>query len=294
MIEYLLGNFMVNTGIITKEDLKRVLDIQDKARMKIGVLAVMEGYMTNEQVRQVLFTQSIMDKKFGEIAIEKGFLSEEQVEELLQKQGNEYLAFIQRLIDENLCSIEEADAIIYGFQIENGFTNEQIEKFKQCDIDGIVEMYLPVGAVEYKNLAVMAVKAAIRMIDRHAYIGQGYMTDVYHAAAPVTQLLEGDTDITSGMADINGGMCSVATIFGRVPYEELDEDTQDACGEFLNCINGLYASNESLENRDYELVPPEISENRTLTSDATLVLPVYIKDKGFAFMVTDHTWKPQS
>ena len=289
MIEYLLGNFMVNTGIITGDALKRVLDIQDKARMKIGVLAVMEGYMTTAQTRQVNFIQTMVDKKFGEIAVEKGYLSEEQVEELLKKQGNEYLAFIQRLIDEDLCSIEEADAILYGFQIENGFTNEQIERFKSADIEGIVDMYLPAGAAECKKLAVMAVKATSRGIDRHAYIGQAYMTDIYEAKAPVTQYIEGKQDFTSGIADINNGMCSVATVFGRMPYEKLDEDTQDACGEFLNCINGIFVSDESDDENKYELAPPKIEQHGVLSSDGILVLPIYIEDKSFAFIVTEHT-----
>ncbi|MDO5403500.1 MAG: hypothetical protein Q4F11_08670 [Eubacteriales bacterium] len=290
MIEYLLGNFMVNTGIITREALERVLDIQDKARMKIGVLAVMEGYMTTAQTRQVNFVQTMVDKKFGEIAVEKGYLSEEQVEELLQKQGNEYLAFIQRLIDEDLCSIEEADAILYGFQIENGFTDEQMDSFRAADLEGIVDMYLPAGAAECRKLAVMAVKATIRGIDRHAYIGQAYMTDKYNAVSPVTQYIEGQTDFISGIADISNGMCSVATVFGRMLYDRLDEDTQDACGEFLNCINGLFVSEESRYNKVYELTPPKIEQNGEFVSDGILVLPVFIRDKSFAFIASEHTW----
>lgn len=288
MIEYLLGNFMVNTGIITAQDFKRLLEIQDKERMKIGVLAVMKGFMTNEQTRQVHFTQMLVDKRFGEIAVEKGFLTEEQVQFLLKKQGNEYLAFIQRLIDENFISVEEADAVLYGFQIENGFSDEQMKHFREGDLESIVEMYLPVGAVDYKSIAIMAVKAVIRCIDRHAYIGQASLTESYTAKNLVIQSVSGKRGFTTGIADLSFGMHTIASVFGRMSGEILDEEVQDACAEFLNCINGLYVSDENCADNTYELEPPEIDGRHRISSDAILVLPIYMGENSFVFLVSEH------
>lgn len=292
MVEYLLGNFMVNSGMITADDLKRVIEKQDKARVKLGLIAVSEGYMTVGQADEVNYHQTVMDKKFGDIAIEKGYLSGKQVEELLEKQGNEYLVFVQTLIDEDIIGLGEMDAVLNGYQIENGFTNEQMEIFKSADADRIIEMFLPKGVSDnYRELAIMAFKMVIRSIDRHAYIGIPYITDKYDAVMPVTQRLYGDRLFETAVADVDGGMCKVASVFGRIEFDELDEDVQDACGEFLNCINGLYVSGLSWDGIELELEPPQIHSDCTLSSDRILVLPICTKGRNYDFIVTENEWR---
>ena len=46
-------------------------------------------------------------------------------------------------------------------------------------------------------------------------------------------------------------------MLAKEEFEQIDMDSLDAAGEFLNCINGLYASAMSRQDKFLELMPPE-------------------------------------
>ena len=49
MVEYILGNYLVDTGKVSKEKLDMIIGQLDKVRVKLGLIAVAEGMMTMEQ-----------------------------------------------------------------------------------------------------------------------------------------------------------------------------------------------------------------------------------------------------
>ena len=63
MVEYILGNYLVETGKITREQLQQVMSKQDSVRVKLGLIAVEEGLMTMEQADEVNRMQAVMDQK---------------------------------------------------------------------------------------------------------------------------------------------------------------------------------------------------------------------------------------
>ena len=289
MVEYLIGNFMVSSGMMTQEEYEKVLSKLESKRARLGLIAVNEGLLTVKQADEINFLQTVKDKRFGDIAVEKGLLTEEQVAGLLDKQGNEYLTFIQTLVDEGIVGFEEIDAVIKGYQIENGFSDDEIEVIKNADMDGIVKMYIPKDMAEYYQIALLAVKTFIRCVDRHVYIDHARFENTYNAVKPVSQELDGKDGIVSAIADNDGGMCKAASIFGRLELEELDEDVQDACGELLNCINGLYASLMSQDNVILELLPPELVDEKSV--EDCFVLPISVCGKKLDFIVTKSAWR---
>lgn len=291
MVEYLIGNFMVESGLMSKSEFNKILEIQDKVRVKLGLLAVEAGFMTVKQADEVNFLQTVQDKRFGDIAVEKGFLTENQVEELLKKQGNEYLSFVQTLVDEGIIGIGEMDAVIRGYQIENGFDDEQIESLKKADTEAIVRMYIPDEAQDYFSHALLAFRMVLRCIDRHAYVGKASIVNTFDASFPVSQKLDGISGRDTAITDGNGGMCKAASIFGRLEMTELDEDVQDACGEILNCLNGMYVSMMSQKDIELELLPPELHKSSTFQNEGIFVLPIYLGDKCFYFVATEKEWR---
>ena len=72
MVEYVLGNYLVEAGRITSEQLETVVNQLDKIRVKLGLIAVAEGMMTLEQADEVNRLQTVKDKRFGDKASEKG------------------------------------------------------------------------------------------------------------------------------------------------------------------------------------------------------------------------------
>ena len=73
MVEYILGNYLVETKKISAAQLQTVLHKQDSVRVKLGLIAVSEGFMTTEQAEEVNEIQAIRDMRFGDIAVEKGY-----------------------------------------------------------------------------------------------------------------------------------------------------------------------------------------------------------------------------
>ena len=44
MVDYILGNYLVESGKISKAQLNAILQKQDSVRVKLGLIAVAEGY----------------------------------------------------------------------------------------------------------------------------------------------------------------------------------------------------------------------------------------------------------
>ncbi len=257
MVDYILGNYLVDTGKITVEQLNETLDKQDTVRVKLGLIAVAEGMMTLEQTDEVNRLQAILDQRFGDIAVSKGYLSDEQVGMLLRKQGNAFLMFIQSLVDGGYIAMEEVDSVVNEFRQAKGFSDADMETFKSDEVEKLVPLFLPEEGQKFADVISVAVRTFIRLIDRRVYIDDIAMTDTFPAENQVNQELCGENGIITCFSEGCGALLKTASIFGQEAFESLDMDALDAAGEFLNCINGLFASALSQQGKFLELMPPE-------------------------------------
>lgn len=287
MISYLLGNYLVEEGFMTKEQLKRVIDMQEKIRVKLGLIAVSEGMLTLDQADAINRLQQTMDKRFGDIAVEKGYLTEAQVSSLLKMQGNEYLTFAQTLVDEGIVTMDKIQLVLRSYQVENGFTNTELEAIKSGEIDRVIPLFLPQGAEAYEDVVAVALKTIVRCIDRHAYPMGGALVSAADLVKPVSQVLEGAETWKVGFSDGEGGLCRLGSGFAKEEFTVVDEDVQDAVGELLNCISGLFATAQSNKGITLELMPPEMGEDATVSGSDILVMPFGIGDTTVNFVVTN-------
>lgn len=292
MVEYLLGNYLVEAGKITEEQLKQVIVKQDEVRVKMGLLAVSEGMMTIEQAETVNRLQVTMDKRFGDIAVEKGYLTEEQISNLLKKQGNAYLAFAQVLVNENLLQMKELEEMMDGYQQMNGFTKSEMEDLRSDEPERIVPLFLPPEAMCYKDIAGVLIRTMIRCIDRHVYMGKAVLQEELPVKKTVFQKIigfstpvKGFKELETGFAEQDGGLSAIANAFCREKFELDDEDVLDAAGEFLNCVNGLYASALSREGVDSDMLPPIFFETAVLKEKGICSIPVFIGNKKASFVI---------
>lgn len=283
MVEHILGNYLVDSGKITKEQLGVVLQKQDSARVKLGLIAVSEGMMTSKQAEEVNMMQSVRDKRFGDIAIERGYLNEEQVERLLKEQGSAYLTFVQTLIDEELIQMDELECFLSDFKRLNNYSNTDLEAIKSDEIDRILPLMLPESAQELLPLIGTVIRTMVRLVDRHIYVGKAAMVDTLPNDNLVLQKLEGAKGLVDCFAERNGALLSACSIFGQEEFEKLDLDALDAAGELLNCINGMYVSELSRQGRFLELMPPEYAPVNGVSGICRV--PVFMGNKGLYFTV---------
>lgn len=287
MVEYILGNYLVETGKITKAQLEQTLADQDTVRVKLGLIAVAEGMMTLDQTAEVNRLQALKDQRFGDIAVERGFLTEEQVAKLLKKQGNAYLTFIQTMVDSQLLDMEDVELVINTFRLINGYSNSEMEDLKSDDADRIVPLFIPEEGKKFAGIISTAVKTFIRLIDRHTFIGKAEMTSIFPQKDMVSQSLQGEGGLISCLSEGNGALLQVCCKYGQEEFEQLDLDSLDAAGELLNCINGLFASGLSRDGKFLELTPPDYSDVTAKAKAEICKIPVFIGDKKFYFTVAE-------
>ncbi len=292
MVEYIIGNYLVELGKITKADLENVIAKQNQVRVKMGLLAVAEGMMTEEQADIVNSLQTKMDKRFGDIAVEKGFLTEEQISNLLKKQGNAYLTFAQVLVNENLLQLSDLEEIVENFRLKYGFSKSDIEDLRSDEPERIISLYLPPQMLGYKDIMGVFVRTLIRCVDRHIYIGKAFVTDSYTVKNGAFQTttgyavpISGYQELEIGLVEDNGGLVSIATAFCKEDTELDEKDALDAAGELLNCVNGLYASELSREGIETELLPPTILQETAINEPQLCCMPIYLGEKEAVFIV---------
>lgn len=283
MVEYILGNYLVDSGKITGEQLKRLIELQDTEHVKLGLIAVTEGLMTPQQAEEINILQAVMDKKFGDIAIEEGILNNDQVEKLLKQQENAYLLFIQNLLEEELVTLEELEWLLDDFRKVNNYSNTDLEDIKSDDVDRILPFLLPEEAMCYKELIGTVMRTLIRMVDRHVYMGKAAMVEDFPADALVAQKMEGNRGIVDCFAERSGALLKACNIFGQESFPSLNEDALDAAGELLNCANGIYVSDLSDQGQFLELMTPEFTSVDNVTDICRI--PIFIGNIGLYFVV---------
>lgn len=288
MVEHIFGNYLVDNGKITVEQLKQAIEKQNSVRVKLGLIAVEEGLLTVDESDEINRLQTVMDQRFGDIAVSMGYLSADQVEKLLKKQGNAYLAFVQALVDDELVTMEEIDWLMNDFKRNKGYSNSEIEDIKSDDVDRILPLLLPEGVKQYQELIGTAVRILIRMVDRNVYLGDISTVESLPEEDMVCQTLVGEGGIIDCFSERDGALLNVCSFFGQEEFEQLDMNSLDAAGELLNYINGLYASGMSHRGVFLELMPPAYEKVKDEIKVGTICrVPIFVGDKGLYFTVAE-------
>ncbi len=277
MISRLFGSYLVKEGKLTEAQLETVYETMRKVRVKLGLIAVSEKLMTTEQSDEINRLQAIMDKRFGDLAVEKGYLTADQVTRLLGLQGNQYLSFVQAIVDNDFLSMDEINKSLADYQNDNGFTATDMEDLKSGESDRIVPLFLPQNIVEYQlEHILMSIRGFIRLIDSDIYVEKGYISDYEEVQSFAMQSLDGDNKATMAIAGEGKNILAVADAFAGETFEIADEDALDAVAEFINCVNGMFAT--KINNAfDIDLVPPEYSPDGCKFTGKLIVLPVHVK-----------------
>lgn len=286
MISQLFGAFLVESGRLTQEQLNTVYETQKKVRVKLGIIAVSEKLMTTEQADEVNRLQAVMDKKFGDIAVEKGYLTDEQVLRLLGLQGNPYLSFVQAVSDNEYLSLDEIEQALLEYKNKYGYTSTDIEALKSGEADRIVPMFIPqeVKELQAEHLLV-CVRAVLRLVDNNAYVSEGYFANTLESDFIAMQAMEGDKKASLSL--IGEGVLGMACKFANEKFETVDLDALDAISEFINCVNGMFATKLSSNiSIDIDMLPPSYKAEKVTLTGEFFVLPIYVFGKEVKIVST--------
>ena len=283
------GKYLEGKGILTPEQYDSILSDNKNNKVKMGLLAVESGYMSKAQADEVNMLQQMQDKRFGDIAVEKGYMTDAQVSELLKKQGDEYLLFVQALVEKNILSLEGIQKELNAYKKSGRFTALDIEAIKSGDIDKIAQVFLKNENIvpTVTDYIALTARNMVRFIDSHFRMEKVEKVNEYTASFIAAQELDGDYRFFSGFCGDGQGIKLIAEAFAKEEFETVDADVLDAACEFLNCNNGLYATKLSNEDVDMDMLPPIMKEEvTTIRSEGNMYrVPFYIQDKQVDLIV---------
>ncbi len=279
MFNILFGEFLIKNNKLTKEQFDSVLEKVKSVRVKLGLLAVSQGMMTTAQADNVNRIQAMEDKRFGDIAIDKGYLTEEQVETLIKMQGNSYLELVQVLCDEGILTLDEVSEAIDQYMNENNLSVLDMDMLKSGDVSKEILVLVNTGDVKVNQYLCITARTFIRFINSDAVI-RG-VKKVRETSFPFFgyQFLEGQFRSMLGFGGEEKGILCVASAFAKEKFDKVDADSYDSICEFSNCINGLYASELSINDIDVDMVPPAYKDDASISSSNMYVMQIGVGEQ---------------
>lgn len=282
----LFGDYLIDEGIITSEQFDKIKDTQSKTRVKLGLIAVSEKMLTDKQADEINRKQAIMDKRFGDIAVELGYLTGEQVSKLLDLQGNAYMRFCQTASDLGILTLDQVESALDDYFEKNDFDRYAKDSLKADDIDGIIPLFLDGIKEDIVDLVSVAVRTINRLISTDLSIDRAQEVDSYECDYIVSQYMDGDLLVKTGFSGSVEGVLKIADSFAGETFDKIDEDSLDSVGEFINIINGLYATSLSYRKIQVELIAPELIDGYSVvTGNDLVVVPLKVDGKSVDLVV---------
>ena len=288
MFSQLFGTYLVEKQIITPDEYRAAVEKQLSVRVKLGTIAIAEGFLSEEEVDTINKLQMQFDKRFGDIAQEKGLLSAEQIESLLVKQGNPYMQMMQALTECTKLSASVIDKTVAAFQKENGFSDAEMDALKADNLDALIPVFACAANPVITDLAGLVVRNINRFVSRDFYIGKMKHVKSLSYSALAGQKISGNETFYLALADDDKQQAFplIAGNFSGEAHAETTADIFDAVCEFINVSNGLFASEQSEKDQEFELEPVFAYQDQSVEGDFH-VLPIYIEGSTVNLVIAD-------
>lgn len=269
MYTQFLGNYLLNKGYITSEQLVEALQYQKSVQLKLGVLAIHAGYMTSSQVEQVHIMQTHQNERFGELAVKAGFLTEEQVTQLLNSQKPDYLLLSQALVDKGYMTTSEFEKAMSEYQSEYEITESDLNNEHNKKIEQMIQNFYNLDEDQNSKLSTQYITLLFNNIIR--FIGKDFTPheavrlSVYPTNQCVTQKITGEFATETALDMDETSMIAFASRYAGEEFTANDEFVQASIEDFINLNNGLYVVNLSNESSiELSLEPPTFKQGMQL------------------------------
>jgi hypothetical protein len=295
MFTQYFGQYLLQRGVLTGEQLREVLEAQKETRVKLGVLALNQGLMTPEQVLQVHQEQTRRDKRFGEIAVELQYVTEAQVEQLLSAQKSDHLVLGQALIDREWLSYESFSELLQAYKRDHSLTDEQFSSILKGDVESLISaILLKQNAAELSDFVSLFAKNVIRFVDSiiRMEIMEAGQQSSYERVFLQTMHREGNSHAAvTAIAGTEPSLIRLASRYAQELIDSADEMMEASVGEFLNLHNGIFLVNMSNAGVELTMLPQQSllgdAANAKLSDYTMTVVRVYGTDFEFDLLVSD-------
>ncbi|MDC7277883.1 MULTISPECIES: hypothetical protein [Pseudobutyrivibrio] len=270
MYTQFLGNYLLQKGLVTQEQLFNAMSRLSQTHIKLGTIAIHEGLMTANEVDECLYVQTREDKRFGEIAIARGYLDESQVEELLSKQTPDFVLLGQNLVEDGVFSYEELERIIFDYKNEAELYDLDLDVENQDAIENIISKFFLMAEMPTNDLNLMYLELMFNSLIR--FIGEDFspltpmVLDEFPVTFGVSQGVSSDHEFITHIDCDRETAIAFSSRYAKEDFNEFNEYIVAALEDFLNLHNGLFIVNASNQlSKDISLSPPVITEEGVLS-----------------------------
>ena len=276
MYTQFLGNYLLQKGIVTKEQLFNAMSRLSETHIKLGTIAMHEGLMTANEVDECLYVQTREDKRFGEIAIERGYLEESQVEELLSKQTPDFVLLGQILVEDGIFSYEELERIIFDYKNEAELYDLSLDVENQEAVQSIIARFFLMAEMPANDLNLMYLELMFNSLIR--FIGEDFtplspmVLEEFPITFGVSQNIISEQEFITHIDCDRETAIAFSSRYAKEDFNEFNEYIVAALEDFLNLHNGLFIVNASNQlSKDISLSPPSVTEDGVLSGPTNCV-----------------------
>jgi CheY-specific phosphatase CheX len=269
------GQYLLEKGVITKEQLLDAVAFQEEQNIKFGVYSMRKGYITKEQLENVLKEQKNSDMKFGEIAIKFRYLTPEQVLEIATKQQNDHIYLGTALVMKGHLSREILEQELKEYQQEQadyGLMRTFPPKLEKEEdlvylIDLIDRLLIRIADLKVKKGDVIKKHKRFEKGDYGAYVA-------FRGSIKATLLF----NFADGVAH------QITSSLLKEASEDIDI-IEDAVKEFINIISGNISAKLAQEGKTVEFsVPALLVDDVILDEDQTVFSVPYHTVEGLLML----------
>lgn len=282
MLNRLFGNYLVQKQRITQIQLDDLLPVPKELKAEVETIAVINKILAPATVQELLSKLDKSSERFGEVAIDAGYLTDDKLDTILTYQSNVFMKFIQSLLNKRLLTIEQINPFLNEFQQLGGYNDSQMSALIHDDLEQCIAIFVPLKTMQLKELTLTLVQTIRRLIDRDVYLDKAYIARSLQLDKYASQTIIGDMHIKVYISAPDNGLLAIANHFTGDTYETVNEDALDNVGEFINCVNGLFATNLSYSDIEIDMNSPEYAlDGPFISNEKLFVIPIHAN--GYSF-----------
>ena len=270
------GQFLVEKGAVSRIDLLKAIDLQEKTNLKFGEMVVKMGLMTATDIARVHSAQRSEDLHFGDMAVKLGIITEEQVQQVLTKQRNDHLYIGEALIQVGALKEDQLETLLQEFKKDQeSFISEKIQ--------------IPAG-VPHQSIWEMVADLTYKMLTRVAGMsfrpGPCTIVDKLPKRPVIAEM--GFSGAVSAryllsVSETTRNLVAKAILDEESVENEPIEVLDDSVKEFINIVCGNIAAKAAQLGHSIEITPPEMcssgDDGLAVPQDHTgLMFPIYLSD----------------
>lgn len=265
MIGQFFGNYLLNTGFISRENFLKAMELKRNSHVKLGLLAIDAGYLTPEQVNMLHQKQQTVDKKLGDLAVEMNLLTKEQVDELLQRQSNSYLSFAQTLVEHGFLTDAQLNQALADYKKKYSLSDKDFVSEQSESIKAILADFYGFESCGQEDIYIKYIELLFKNIVR--FVGDDFIPllpaelSEYDMNWNIQQQIVGKVNLLTVMEASKNSFIKFAERYADDDSNMQKDYAQDAVGDFLNLHNGLFIVNLSSENSLELYLKPQESRN---------------------------------